>query len=212
MAFDPNDAETKAAVAKAVKEAVEAEVAGLQAKNKELLDKLKKAQAGAVIDPAEHAALQAELSEAQTKLAEANKALKAAVSDADKSKKALEGETSFSRKLIIDNALSKALLESGVKKPSYLKAAIAILSGQVKVENSGDDRVAKIGEKTLADAVKEWAGTDEGKAFVDAPANRGGGANGGAGGGDGKDFSSIKDPAARLAAISEAEAAKGKGA
>jgi hypothetical protein len=30
----------------------------------------------------------------------------------------------------------------------------------------------------LADYVKEWAGTDEGKAFVSAPVNSGGGAQG----------------------------------
>ena len=74
MAFDPNDADVKAAIKAAVDEAV----AGLQTKNAELLAKLKKATKDAQIDPSEHAALQSELDATQAKLAEAVKAAKAA--------------------------------------------------------------------------------------------------------------------------------------
>ncbi len=76
MAIDLKDPEVKAAIKEAVEGAVEEATTGLNAKNKELLGKLKAAQKNAEIDPADHAALQQELSETETKLAEAGKALK----------------------------------------------------------------------------------------------------------------------------------------
>ena len=47
----------------------------------------------------------------------------------------------------------------------------------------GENRIAKVGDKPLAEFVKAWAVSDEGKAFVDAPGNSGGGAHGGGSGG-----------------------------
>ena len=199
------DAGVKAAIKEAAEAAAEEATTGLVAKNTELLGKIKKLQKDATIDPAEHAALQQELSETETKLAEANKALKIATKAAEDSKKLYDTEAGVAHNLLVDNGLSSALIENGVKNATYLKAAIALMKGQVKLEADGDNRVAKVGDKTLADHVKEWAGTDEGKAFIEAPGNAGGGAPGGAPGGETKGkFEDIKDPAARLSAIDSA--------
>jgi hypothetical protein len=178
-----------------------------QKKNKELLDELKKARRGQEVDPADHAALQDELSDTKAKLVDASKSLKTAQSETEKSKKALETESRVAHNLLVDNGLNAALIANGVKNPAYLEAAIALLKGNVKLEADGDNRVAKVGDKALADYVKEWAVGDKGKSFVDAPGNRGGGALGGDGNGENKGkFEDIKDPASRLGAISaEAE-------
>ena len=208
MAFDANDTETKAALAKAVKDAVDEAVSGLQSKNTELLGKLKKATKDAQIDPADHAALQAELDDTETKLATAMKDAKAATKLADDAKKAFEGESKVAHDLLVNTGLSDALIANGVKKASYLKAAKAMLASQVKLEADGDKRIAKVGDKALADYVKEWAASDEGKTFVDAPGNVGGGAGGGADGGA-SDADMLKmSPEARLQAINKSEADK----
>lgn len=186
MAYDPNDKDTKAAlkaaVTEAVSTAVEEAVDGLKTKNAELLGKLKKATKDAQIDPADHAALQAELDKNETKLTQVTKDLKTATTESDKIKKQYEIESKVAHNLLVETGLSTALLEAGVKIPSYLKAAKAMLAGQVKLEADGEKRVAKVGDKLLGEFVKEWAAGDEGKAFVDAPGNSGGGAGGGAGG------------------------------
>jgi hypothetical protein len=178
MAFDAKDPETAAALKAAIDEAI----AGLQAKNTELLGKLKKATKDAQIDPAEHQALQAELDATTAKLTEAVKLAKTATTEAEKIKKAYETESKVAHNLLVENGLSSALLEAGVKNPAYQKAAKAMLAGQVVLTADGENRVAKMGDKLLAEAVKAWAVSDEGKAFVDAPTNSGGGAHGGGNG------------------------------
>jgi hypothetical protein len=182
MAFDSNDPEAKKAIKEAADAAVAEATAGLVAKNQELLGKLKKAQKDATIDPADHAALQAELDSAQGKLTEANKLLKVATTESEKVKKAYEAESKVTHNLLVETGLTTALLEAGVKKPVYQKAAKAILAGQVVLTAEGETRIAKVGDKPLAEFVKAWAVSDEGKAFVDAPANSGGGAHGGGNG------------------------------
>lgn len=179
MAFDKNDPEIKAAIQAAVNAEVAEATEGLKAKNTELLGKLKKAQKDATIDPADHAALQAELDSTQTKLAEALKVAKEATKEVDKIKKQYETESLVAHRLLVDNGLSTALLEAGVKNPVYQKAAKAMLAGQVVLSADGENRVAKVGNKLLKDFVSEWSKSDEGKAFVDAPQNQGGGAQGG---------------------------------
>jgi len=182
MPFDPNDAETKAAIKAAATAAADEAVEGLKTKNTELLAKLKKAQKDSLIDPADHAALQVDLDAAQNKLTETTRAMKAVTTESDKIKKAYEAESKVAHNLLVDTGLSNALLEAGVKKASYLKAAKAMLAGQVALTADGENRVAKVGDKLLPEFIKTWAASDEGKAFVDAPGNSGGGAAGGAAG------------------------------
>jgi hypothetical protein len=177
MAVDLNDADVK----KAIEDAVQEATSGLVAKNKELLAKLKTAQRDSQIDPSEHAALQSELDATQAKLAEATKALKAANTEAEKVKKAYESESKLTHRLLVENGLTDALTKAGVTNPVHLRAAKAMLSGQVQLVAEGDNRIAKVGDKALADYVGEWAKGEEGKYFVAAQQNGGGGAPGGAG-------------------------------
>jgi len=181
MAYDPNDADTKAAVAAAVKAAIDEETRGLKAKVTELMESLKKAKKGQEIDPEDHARLERELEETQGKLTEAEKKLKTATTEAEKHKKSYESESQLTHRLLVDNGLTEALLKAGVK-PEFQKAAKAMLAGQVVLVAEGDKRIAKVGDKTLADFVTEWAKGDEGKHFVAAAGNGGGGS----GGSDGK--------------------------
>ncbi len=179
---DLTDPEVKKAIKEAVDAAVEEATAGLTEKNKELLAKLKKAQKDATIDPADHAALQQELSDTQAKLAEAQKLAKTAQAEAEKSKKAHEAESKVTHQLLVKNGLTSALVAAKVK-PELMKAAEAMLSGQVQIIADGENRVAKVGDKALADFVADWAKSDEGKHFVLAPSNGGGGGQGGGNGG-----------------------------
>lgn len=177
MPFDANDPDTKAAIAELIAEATEP----LQAHAKKLLGELKQAKKGAQVDPADVERLESELEKANAQIAEANKQLKAVSKTADDATKALQAEQSHTQRLLIDNGLAEALAGAGVKDPLLLKAASAMLRETHKpiVSADGEKRVAMVGEKSLSDFVKEWAGGDEGKAFIAAPANTGGGAAGG---------------------------------
>ncbi len=185
MAVNLEDAEIKAAIKSAVETAVAEATEGLKGKNVELLAKLKKAQKDLVVDPAEHAALQSELESTQAKLAETTKALKTATSEAEKVKKAYESESQLTHRLLVENGLTDALTKAGVTNPVHLRAAKAMLSGQVQLIAEGENRIAKVGEKPLTDYVGEWAKGEEGKYFVAAQQNTGGGATGGNGKGAG---------------------------
>jgi cell shape-determining protein MreC len=115
----------------------------------------------------------------KTQLTEAQKTVKTAMKEAETFKKSLEGAESFTHKLLVDNGLNDALTKSGVTNPVHLKAAKSMLASQVAIVADGESRSAKIGDKDLAAAVSEWAKGDEGKFFVQATQNNGGGANGG---------------------------------
>jgi hypothetical protein len=167
-----------------ISEAVEAATGGLVKKNQELLTELKEARKGRTIDPVELDklqskidALEADLGTAQKTKKEQDKALKLA-------QDALASESGFTQKLLLDNGLTEALVKAGVATP-MLPAVKAMLGSQAKVIVDGDARKAVIGDKDLTEFVSAWATTDEGKHFIAAPANGGGGASGGAGNGSG---------------------------
>lgn len=152
----------KQAIADAVTEATE----GLKAKNNELLGKLKKAQQGQTIDPADLQAVEAERDELKSKLTDANKALTKATKAAEEAtKKATDTDAAFS-KAISEAALTEALTAAGVTNPVHLKAAKALLAGSLTVADEDGKRVVKAGDKALADFTKEWASGDEGKHFI----------------------------------------------
>lgn len=82
-----------------------------------------------------------------------------------------------------DSALTEALSKNKVAEP-YFDAAMAMFRSRIKViEDDGklvpviDDDAA--GELPVDKFVKEWAQTDQGKAFIEAAGNQGGGARGG---------------------------------
>ena len=91
--------------------------------------------------------------------------------------KQLESESGFTSKLLLDNGLTDALVKAGIKK-ELLPAAKSLLSTQAKVVIDGESRKAVIGDKELSAFVTEWSASDEGKHFVQAPTNGGGGADG----------------------------------
>jgi hypothetical protein len=75
-------------------------------------------------------------------------------------------------KLVVDDGLTKALVEAGVK-PNFLKAAKAMLRDSVKVQVDGDAYSAivdtDLGETELPKFITDWAASDEGKEFVEKP-------------------------------------------
>ncbi|MBD9476493.1 hypothetical protein IB268_26520 [Achromobacter sp. ACM01] len=174
MPLDRNDPEVKALLEEVAAEATEA----LSAKNKELLAELRAAKAkakGSDVDPEEHARLQTQVEELTGKL---DKVTKDSVRQIEKLTKDLTDKDGTLTQHLIDGGLSTALAKAGVA-PHFMDAAKAMLRGQASIK----DGAAVIGDKPLADHVTEWAGTDQGKHFVTAPANSGGGGQGGNGGG-----------------------------
>lgn len=168
----------------AIEAAVEAAIAPIKAKNAELIGELRDARKGKTIDPAELEKRDARIEELTGQLAEANKAAKTAKSEADKATKALDTEKAFTHSLLVDNGLSAELVKGGVKEAAHLKAVKALLTPQVQIVVDGDKRVAKVGDKALDAFVGEYLKGEEGKFFVAAPVNNGGGAGGGNGSGN----------------------------
>ncbi|HEX72690.1 MAG TPA: hypothetical protein ENN65_05200 [Candidatus Hydrogenedentes bacterium] len=79
-----------------------------------------------------------------------------------------------------DQSLASALTQAGITEPAFVKAATAMLSGQVRLAEDGSAYVeTAMGPKMLSDFVKTWAG-GEGAAFVSKP--QGGGARSSEGG------------------------------
>lgn len=201
MSIDLESPEAKAAIKAAVEEAT----AALAAKNKELLGELKEARKGKTINPEDVEKLESRIEELTGQLTEAQKTAKKATTEAETAKKALADAEGFTQRLLVDNGLTDALTKAGVSNPVHLKAAKALLAGQIEVVNEGDGKAVKFNGKPLSDGVGEWAKGDEGKFFVAAPNNSGGGANGGSGGSGTKptDLKTIDpgDRAARIAAL-----------
>lgn len=152
-----------------------ANVASLQESTKGLKADLAKAKAkakGADIDPEEHAALQSKIEELQSALSKAEGSSKKEIEKLANSLKEKDGALN---KYLVEAGLTDALVKAGVK-PEFLEAGKALLKSQTTINS---EYQPLIGDKPLAEAVKEWAAGDAGKHFVQAPANNGGGAQGG---------------------------------
>jgi hypothetical protein len=202
MSIDLTSPEAK----EAIKAAVEEATAALAAKNKELLGELKEARKGKQVNPEDLEKLESRIEELTGQLTEAQKAAKTATKEAETARKQLQDAEGFTQRLLVDNGLNEALAKAGVTNPVHLKAVKSMLSGQVQIVADGDKKVAKVGEKALADFVSEWAKGDEGKFFVSAPANSGGGAGGSVSGAQKpqpKDLASVDptDKTTRLAVL-----------
>jgi hypothetical protein len=166
-------------------EAVNGLAGGLAKKNAELLAKNKTVKEGSAASVAELEALQQFKSNADIQAAEDAKnweeATRLKQEAHDKELSAMTDKLSATdaslKTVLIDNGLSSAL--DGVNINKDLKAgAVAMLQGQAAII----DGKAMIGEKSLSDAVNEWAASEQGKAFCLAPANSGGNASGGSNG------------------------------
>lgn len=174
MPLDRNDPEVKALIEEVTLSATEA----LSAKNKELLAELRTVKAkakGSDVDPEEHARLLTERDELASKL---DKATKDGAKTVEKLTKDLADKDSALTQHLIDGGLTSALAKANVPA-HFLDAAKALLKGQAAIK----DGVAVVGDKPLAEHVAAWAGSDQGKHFVLAPHNSGGGGQGGSGGG-----------------------------
>lgn len=178
MAIDRKDPEVQALIEEVTAAATEA----LSAKNRELLGEIKTLRAkakGAEIDPTEHAALQTRVEELTHELQQREKSTKAEI---EKLSKAVSEKDSALTQYLIDAGLTDALAKAGVA-PHYLNATKAMFKAQAALKSDGGKYLALLGEKPIADAIAEWVKTDEGKHFLSAPANSGGGATGGQAGG-----------------------------
>ena len=165
-----------------IDEAIEAATGGLAKKNQELLAELKEARKGKAIDPAELDRLQSKIDALEVDLGSAQKASKEQAKLLKQAQDALASESGFTQKLLLDNGLTEALVKAGVAN-QFLPAVKAMLSSQAKIITDGDARKAIIGDKELNEFVSSWATSDEGKHYIAAPSNGGGGASGGAGSG-----------------------------
>lgn len=193
--IDLTSTEVQAAIAAAVTEAVD----GLKAKNAELLGKLKKAQQGSTIEPADLEAAERERDEWKGKAQAAEKAAKQAAKAAeDATKRAADIDTAYGNTLR-DQQLTEALTKAGVTNAVHLKAAKALLASGVQVVDENGTRVVKAGEVALDKHITDWASSDEGKHFVAAPDTTGGGAQGARGAGNPSQGDMGGDKAARLA-------------
>ncbi|WP_182086949.1 hypothetical protein [Aureimonas sp. ME7] len=99
--------------------------------------------------------------------------------------RALVQKDTFISKLLVDDGLTKALIEAGVGK-EYLKAAKAMLKDSVKIlHEDGTYRAVvetDMGEDDVGKFVQNWSQSDEGKVFISKPTG------GDAKGGDGQRF------------------------
>lgn len=163
----------------AIQAAVDAAVQPLIAKRDELLGEVKTLRKGKQISPEDVEKLETQIESLQGDLAKAHGDTKALKKLADDATKALQSESGFTQKLLVENGLSDALIKANVTNPAHLKAVKSMLSAQVQIVADGDTRKAMVGDKDLSTFVNEWAISDEGKHFIAAPNNSGGGSQGG---------------------------------
>ncbi len=174
MSIDLNAPEVQEAIKKAAEEAT----SGLISKRDELLAEVKKLRKNQEIKPEQLEELENQVETYKAKWNEADKQAKAIAQEADKVKKLYEAESGYTNNLLVENGLNEALVKEGIAK-QFLPAVKSMLKGQVQVKIEGNERKAVIGEKALSEYVSEWSKSEEGKHFIAAPANSGGGSNGG---------------------------------
>src|SRR5574343_235824 len=175
--IDLNTTEGKAELKRLIDEATD----GLVRKRDELLNELKPLREKIKgVEPVEFYRLKDENEQRQAKISESENMVKKINADLEMTKKAMESESGFVQKLLIENGLTEALNAAGVK-PELSKAVKAMFAGQAQIRIDGENRNAVIGDKSLSDFIAEWSRSDEGKHFVTASVNSGGGANGSGG-------------------------------
>ena len=144
------------------------------------ITKLRAKAKGAEIDPEQHAALVSENEELKGKLSKVEKDAKTQIEKLTTQLKEKDGAVS---KYLVDSNLSDALAKAGVL-PHFMDAAKSLLKSQAVIKAENGEYQALIGDKPIADAIKEWASGDQGKHFVKAPDNSGSGGTGCDGGKD----------------------------
>jgi len=148
------------------------------------IDDLKKAQrearAAKDIKPEDLAAAEDRADKAEARIKELEKSEKVAVSRAEKAEKALEGEQGAARTYALEAEISNAIAAGNVV-PALVPAFKALVTQGAKADVVDGKYVVTIGDKPASDHIKALLASDEGKHFVAAPNNTGGG-SGGSGG------------------------------
>lgn len=175
--IDLNSPEVKAAI----QAAVDAAVNPLIAKRDELLGEVKNLRKGKQIAPEDVEKLEAQIETLQSDLTKANGELKGAKKTAEDATKALQSESGFTQKLLVENGLTEAFMKAGVTDQDYIDLLKSKHSGLAKVVVDGDNRKVMFGDKDMGTYLTEWKATDSAKKFIAAANNSGGGANGGGG-------------------------------
>lgn len=182
--IDLNSPEVKAAI----QNAVDSAVSPLIAKRDELLNEVKSLRKGKQIAPEDVDKLEAQIETLQSDLSKANSELKTAKKTADDATKALQSESGFTQKLLVDNGLTAAFMKAGVTDQDYIDLLKSKHGALAKVVVDGDTRKVMFGDKDMDTYLTEWKATDSAKKFIAAPNNSGGGANGGQQGATNKAF------------------------
>lgn len=149
--------------------------------------KLKAKAKGADIDPEEHAALQSQVAELTEKLGKTEKTYK---TEFEKLNGQLAEKSGALDKFVLDGSLTNELIKAKVK-PEFMDASKALLKGSAKLEFKDGSPIVLIDGKPLNEAIKGWTESEQGKHFISAPANSGGGSEGGQGGANGKTVGKI---------------------
>lgn len=138
------------------------------------LAKAKAKAKGADIDPDEYAKLQTENEDLKFNFTKVQKDL---AKQTDTLTSQLKEKDSALTQYLIDSQLTDSLSKVGVL-PQFMDATKSLLKSQATIRNDNGSYQALMGEKSISDAVKEWAVSDNGKYFVKAPDNTGGGSSG----------------------------------
>lgn len=173
MAYDAKDPKDVALVETMIDEAT----AGLKTKNAELLTKLAEAKKAS---PADVAGIQSKLDAVETELETTKTELKKTTRKYTALETELEGEKKFSNSTLVDREFNDALGAANIR-PEFQTAVRAMLAPKAEVQVDGDKRKVVADGKPLGDFVKAWALGDQGKAFIAASVNTGGGSGGGQG-------------------------------
>jgi len=192
-ATDEQVAEAEGLVTEHTQSAVDAEVAGLKKKNKELLEKYKNPD-----DDARNKliALEQERDELKADLARIQKDSDAAKAKLAKAEKERDDQVAAAKKtvadLLVDGGLTAAF--AGKVKDAHLTAVKLLHAGKFVVEYDADGKPKALAtvksadgkEKKLtpAEFASEWLGSAEGREWALAGRNVGGGAGGSGTGGD----------------------------
>ena len=120
-------------------------------------------------------------------LSKAKNDLNLKAKDLEKLTGTLTEKDNYLKNLTLENSLNDHLTKAGVK-PEFMNAAKALLKNQANVS----DNNVLIGDKNIADYMTEWSASD-GKVFIAAPTNNGGGATGSNGGGNLQKLSDLSE-------------------
>lgn len=173
MAYDPNDPKDKEIVDGLIADAT----TRLQTKNSELIGELRKAREGKV-DPALVEKLERELEASQTALEDATKLVKKHEGDVKKATERADTSDKRVNTLLSSTALKSAMTEHKIA-PHFHDAVEAMFGPKATIKVTDGVESVMIGDKSVGDALKDFAGSDTGKHYVAAGINGGGGSDGG---------------------------------